>query len=58
MYATDKPRRALKSLMRRIDTQRVITLKNTKNGTSDVLDDVSVDYEEDFFALDFEEFGE
>ena len=44
--------------MRRIDTQRVITLKNTKNGTADVLDDVSVDYEEDFFALDFEEFGE
>ena len=44
--------------MRRIDAQRVITLKNTKNGDVEALDDVSVDYEEDFFALDFEEFGE
>ena len=58
IYATDKPRRVLKSLMRRIDAQRVITLKNTKNGTVDVLEEVSVDYEDDFFALDFEEFAE
>ncbi|KAH0572105.1 hypothetical protein SS50377_26312 [Spironucleus salmonicida] len=56
-YGSNKPRKELKSVLKRVDAQRLLALKNVKREQNVLADlEVSQDYEDDFFALDMEDY--